>query len=278
MDALTADRTMTAPHAHAPEPPPPALEAHRLTVQLGGRTVLREVSLGVETGWTAIVGPNGAGKSTLLRTLAGLLEPEGHGQVRLFGQDLRQLPEPTRARLRSWLPQHEAVSGDLTVRETVGLGRLPHVGWWAALGPEDERAIDEALARTDCLAWQHRPLGALSGGERQRVHLARALASGSPVLLLDEPTTHLDPPHQWALARLLDELAADHTVVTVLHDISLALQASRLVVIEAGHVRAQGRRDDPTLHAAIEDVFEQRLRILPLPEPGTYAALPAPWR
>lgn len=258
--------------------PPAALEARGLTVRLGGRTVLRDVSLSFEVGWTAVVGPNGAGKSTLLRTLAGLLDPEGPGQVRLFGHELRQLSDPSRARLRSWLPQQDAISGDLTVRETVGLGRLPHVGWWAALGPQDERAIDEALARTDCTAWQHRPLGALSGGERQRVHLARALASGSPVLLLDEPTTHLDPPHQWALARLLDELAADHTVVTVLHDISLALQATRLVVIDNGGVRAQGRRDDPALHAAIEDVFEHRLRILPLPEPGTFAALPAPWR
>lgn len=246
-----------------------------VTVTLAGRRVLEGVDLALEPGWTAIVGPNGAGKSTLLRTLAGLVEPVS-GHVRLLDKPLHEWPSAQRARTLAWLPQHDALSGDLTVRETVSLGRLPHAGLWSALGAGDEQAVQDAMELADCGAWQDRLLHQLSGGERQRVHLARALATGAQVLLLDEPTTHLDPPHQWALARLLRELATTRTVVTVLHDISLALQASRVAVLAQGHLRAVGDSADPGLQATLQDVFEQRLHILALPGGAGHAAVPAP--
>ncbi|MFM8638309.1 MAG: ABC transporter ATP-binding protein, partial [Betaproteobacteria bacterium] len=192
-----------------------------LQVALDGQAVVDGVQLELQPGWTALVGPNGAGKSTLLKALAGLL-PLQAGRVEVNGQPLEALPRAQRARLVAWLPQQDSSNGDLTVRETVCLGRLPYTGLWGRWQPEDEAAVQAALARTDGLAWQHRPLNRLSGGERQRVHLARALATGAAILLLDEPTAHLDPPHQWALARLFRELAATHTVVTVLHDLNLA--------------------------------------------------------
>jgi iron complex transport system ATP-binding protein len=237
-----------------------ALEAREISVTLGAQRVLDGVSCAFATGWTAIVGPNGAGKSTLLRVLAGLLAP-ATGSVHLGGQPLDTLPARERGRQLAWLAQLGDISGELTARETVALGRLPHLGLVGVASVADEAAIERAMAVTECSAWQHRPLAELSGGERQRVLLARALATEAPVLLLDEPTTHLDPPHQVALVRLARRLAATHTVVTVLHDLPLALQADRVLVLQRGRVQADAKHDDPALHAALVAVFDGAVRV-----------------
>jgi iron complex transport system ATP-binding protein len=238
----------------------PLLQAIDLEVQLGGRRVLHGITLALQPGWTAIVGPNGAGKSTLLRALAGLQTPRA-GEVRLQGRPLAQWPAAERARQIAWLAQQGVLTGDLTVRELVALGRLPHLGLFGTAGPRDEAIIDQALHEAGCAAWAERRLGELSGGERQRCLLARALAVQAPVLLLDEPTTHLDPPQQVAVVRLLRRLGQQGTVVSVLHDLPLALQADRLVLLREGRVVAAGAHDDPALHAALAEVFEQALRI-----------------
>jgi iron complex transport system ATP-binding protein len=239
----------------------PPLEARGVCVSLGGRQVLHEVSLSIDTGWTAIVGPNGAGKSTLLRALVGLQACRA-GHVALEGRPWGQWSARERAQRVAWLAQQGEASGELTVREVVHLGRLPQLGLFATPGPADEALVQAAMERTECSAWQHRCLQALSGGERQRVLLARALAVDAPVLLLDEPTTHLDPPHQVALVRLLQQQArAGRAVASVLHDLPLALQADRLVVMARGRVVAAGARDDPALHAALIEVFGGAIRI-----------------
>lgn len=231
------------------------IEARHLRVSLGGRPVLQSVDAVFSSGWTAIVGPNGAGKSTLLRALAGLLAPEAGG-VRLQGRTLADWPAQERGRRVAWLPQASDTVSDLCARDVVMLGRIPHLGLVGSPGPQDEAAVDAAMNLTECTAWAERRLSALSGGERQRVLLARALAVQSPVLLLDEPTAHLDPPHQVALVRLCRRLASGHVVVTVLHDLNLALQADRLLVLHQGRVAACGPRDDEQVHRALERVFE----------------------
>jgi iron complex transport system ATP-binding protein len=236
------------------------LRARSLQVSLGGRPVLRDVSCTLTAGWTAIVGPNGAGKSTLLRALAGLIAPAA-GSVRLDGRDLAGFAASERGRRIAWLAQQAEVTGELTARETVHLGRLPHLGLFGSPAAADEAIVDAAMATTECRDWQHRRLHELSGGERQRVMLARALATEAPILLLDEPTTHLDPPHQVALARLFRRLGATHTVVSVLHDLPLALHADRILVLRAGVVRAYGEHDDPVLHAALVATFDGAIRI-----------------
>jgi iron complex transport system ATP-binding protein len=240
------------------------LEARDVGVSLGPshrrKRVVDDVSCRFERGWTAIVGPNGAGKSTLLRVVAGLLAPDA-GRVTLDGAALVDMPARERGRRLAWLGQSGEVSGDLNVRETVALGRLPHLGLIEVAGPADEAALDRAMAATGCTAWQDRPLAELSGGERQRVLLARALATEAAVLLLDEPTTHLDPPHQVAMVRLARRLSATHAVITVLHDLALALHADRVLVLRGGRVAADGRHDDPALHRAIVDVFDGAVRI-----------------
>ena len=273
------------PTNHATPPANPCLKGTGLQVALDGRAVVQGVQLELHPGWTALVGPNGAGKSTLLKALAGLL-PLQAGQVEVNGQPLAALPGAQRARTVAWLPQQDSSSGDLTVRETVCLGRLPYTGLWGRWQARDEAAVQDALERTDCLAWQHRALHRLSGGERQRVHLARALATGASILLLDEPTAHLDPPHQWALARLFRELAATHTVVTVLHDLNLALQADRVVAMGQGRLHAHAAHHDPALHRMLEDLFAPALSIQPLPDepskpgkpgaPGRFGVVPRP--
>lgn len=237
-----------------------ALQTQRVSVSLGGRPVLREVSLTLQTGWTVVVGANGAGKSTLLRSLAGLQALEG-GQVMLHGRPLSTWSPRERSRQIAWLAQQGGATGELTVREVVHLGRLPHLGLFAEPGPEDEAAVQQAMALTECIAWEHRRLHQLSGGERQRALLACALAVDAPILLLDEPTTHLDPPHQVALVRLFKRIASQRVVVTVLHDLPLALRADHLVVMQAGQVVAEGRSDDPAVHAALVAVFDHAVRI-----------------
>jgi iron complex transport system ATP-binding protein len=238
-----------------------SLLAQDVSVRLGSTQALSDVTLELHPGWTAIVGPNGAGKSTLLRALAGLQSPQT-GRVLLNGMALTQWPPRGLATQLAWLSQQGEASGDLTVRELVHLGRLPHLGLWGAASWQDEAVVQDAMAQTECAAWQHRRLHELSGGERQRVWLARALAVDAPLLLLDEPTTHLDPPHQVTLVRLLKRLAQDgRTVVSVLHDLSFALQANRLVVMQAGRIAAQGPRDDPALHTELSAVFGSAVRV-----------------
>ncbi|MEO8938269.1 MAG: ABC transporter ATP-binding protein [Burkholderiaceae bacterium] len=236
------------------------LEAHDVGVSLARRRVLDGVSCRFERGWTAIVGPNGAGKSTLLRILAGLLAPDD-GTVTLDGVPLSEMTARERGRRLAWLAQLGHISGDLDARETVALGRLPHLGLFDVPGQADEAAVDRAMAATESTGWRDRPLTELSGGERQRVLLARALATEVTTLLLDEPTTHLDPPHQVAMVRLARRLSTTHAVITVLHDLPLALHADRVLVLRQGRVLADATCDDPALHRAIVDVFDGAVRI-----------------
>lgn len=253
------------------------IEAMGLRVNLGGRAVLHDVSLQLGAGWTAIVGPNGAGKSTLLRALAGLL-PAAAGVLQLDGRDLHAHSARSRGRHIAWLAQQGEAVGDLQAIDIVRLGRLPHHGLWAAFSAADEAAVQAAMAETEASPFAARRLNELSGGERQRVLLARALAVQAPVLLLDEPTSHLDAPHQRALlGGLLRRARAGAVVVTVLHDLSLALAADRIVVIDDGRIHADGAPTDVALQATLEKVFDHAFTIEPLWVNGQqrWVALPA---
>jgi iron complex transport system ATP-binding protein len=272
---LHASAAAVADAVHASARDAAALAGYGLHVALDGVPVLHGVSIALQAGqWCAIVGPNGAGKSTLLRALAGLLPLHG-GEVRLLGRPLGAWPQRERAQRLAWLAQQQADSAqELSVQDVVALGRLPHLGLLGAPRAADLQAVQDAMRWTECEPWGPRRMGALSGGERQRALLARALAVQAPVLLLDEPTTHLDPPHQVALLRLLQRLVAERgmAVAAVLHDLSLALQADRLLVLDAGRVCASGAPHDPAVRNALESVFHHAIRIARLE--GDWVAVP----
>jgi iron complex transport system ATP-binding protein len=234
-----------------------ALHARALSLRLGGRLVVDAVSLELHTGeWVALVGPNGAGKSCLLSLLAGLQRADG-GQVLLQGRPLSDWSPRQRAQALAWLAQQGAADGDIAALDVVRLGRLPRHGLFGAPDAADEAAVRQAMAETESGPHAARRLNQLSGGERQRVLLARALAVGAGVLLLDEPTSHLDAPHQRALLRSLAECTRRGTAVAaVLHDPTLALGADRVLVMQQGRIVAEGVPADATLQAAMVDVFE----------------------
>jgi len=249
-----------------------ALQARGINANLGDAHILKDIDLLLPAGrWTSIVGPNGAGKSTLLKVLANLLPHAG--SISLLGQPLANLPARERAKQLAWLGQNEVTGDDLTVWDVAMLGRLPHQTWLAAPSAEDHGAVEQALRATQAWDWRARTLGQLSGGERQRVLLARALAVHAQVLLMDEPLANLDPPHQADWLHMVRGLIAQgKTVVSVLHEISMALHADDMLIMAGGRVIHQGACSDAATHRALESVFDSRIAIHALV--GQWVALP----
>jgi len=217
------------------------IETRDLWVRFGPVAAVRGLSLRAEAGgWTALIGPNGAGKTSALRALAGLAAYEG--EVLIDGGDARRLGRRAVARLMAFVPQKPETPPALTVAEYVLLGRTPHIPYLGGEGRRDREAAAQALRRLELEGFAERQLGSLSGGELQRAVLARALAQEAPVLLLDEPTTALDLGRQQLVLELVDELRQDGlTVVTTLHDLTLAGQyAEHVVLLDGGSVVAEG--------------------------------------
>jgi iron complex transport system ATP-binding protein len=184
------------------------------------------------------------------------------GQIFLFDQALVAMDRKQRARQLSWLGQNESASDDLRVWDVVMLGRLPHQNWLAAPSARDRAGVETALKATRAWDWRERTLGQLSGGERQRVLLARAMAVQAQVMLMDEPLANLDPPHQvdW-LEQVRCLTSQNTTVVSVLHEVGMALNADDMVVMQAGRVVHQGACAEAATHRAVEAVFDNRLAI-----------------
>ena len=252
-----------------------AISACQISASIGNRLILQGIDLQLPAGrWTSIVGPNGAGKSTLLKVLAGLLPGASvQGEVQLLGRPLARIPARERARQLAWLGQNEGSADDLSSYDVAMLGRLPHQAWLASPSAADHAAVEQALRTTQAWDWRHRPLSQLSGGERQRVLLARALAVQAQVLLMDEPLANLDPPHQTDWLLMVRQLVASgKTVVSVLHEISFALQADELVVMEKGRVTHHGACVEAATHRALEEVFDHRIAVHHLA--GQWLALP----
>jgi iron complex transport system ATP-binding protein len=241
-----------------------AIRATGLAVELGGSPVLRGVDLDVAAGeWVTVIGPNGAGKSTLLRAVAGLLPVAG--SLSLFGTPTSRLRRRERARLIAMVPQNPVLPPGVAVLDYVLLGRTPYI---APLGREsagDLAAVRDALYRLDLERFADRPLETLSGGERQRVFLARAIAQGAPVLLLDEPTTSLDIGHQQEVLELVDALRRDSglTVLATMHDLSIAGEyAERLVLLADGRVVAAGPPRDVLTEHLLAVHYRARVRVI----------------
>ena len=253
------------------------LKIEHLTVAYDGRLVLRDVSFGVRSGEVvALVGPNGAGKSTLIRAVSGVV-PLRQGDVRINGSLLSSLSTMERARYLAVVPQARSLPPAFSVYETVLLGRTPHLGWLGRSGPQDRERVQYALEHTQMLTLADRPVGELSGGEQQRVLLARALAQDTPVLLLDEPTTHLDLQHRESLIRLIRDLAVNKglAILMVLHDLNLAaLYSDRVALLVEGCLRAIGAPSEVITGEGLSDVYGIPVRVIPHPDYGSPLVLP----
>ena len=244
---------------------------------MGGRRLLHSVDFSLGPGeLVGLIGPNGAGKSTLLRALTGVVTL-AEGNVTLGGQPLSTVTRRERARRIAVVQQLPEAPPTITVEELVLLGRYPHLG---LLGRENKRDHDyasEAMSRAGCLTIAKRELGTLSGGERRRVFIARALAQKTELLLLDEPTAHLDVAAQAELFEVLRELTASGVgVLVVAHDLTLAaVHCQRLLLIADGHVVANGRPATVVSPENVTRVYGTSVEVVSDPRGGGPLVVPA---
>ena len=262
-----------------------AIRIHGVHKRFDELEVLRGVDLRLQHGeLLALLGTNGSGKTTLLRVLAGTLRAAS-GSIELFGRPLAEFSRGALARRVAVLPQSLELPGGFRAGELVEMGRAPHAQRRFGPSPADEEAVERALVDADALDLAHRRVEELSGGERQRVLVAMALAQEPDLLLLDEPTLHLDLAHQVALLNAIDRLRLRRglAVVAVLHDLNLAAAfAPRVALLSAGVVLADGdpgsvlttERVRETFGVAVEEAYtEARDRVLAV-RPGTTRAVP----
>ena len=253
------------------------LKMKGLSFSYGSRVVLSGLSLAVEEGeMMGLVGANGAGKTTLLRLVSGVLKPR-EGRVELAGVDLPGLRPRDRARLVAVVPQSPSAPQGFTALELVLMGRNPHLGLLQWEGPRDLEACRRAMELT--LTWDlaSRPLSSLSGGERQRVFIARALAQEGRLLLLDEPTAHLDIGYQPAILDMIEEIRKETriTVLAAMHDLTLAAQyCHRIAILHEGAIYALGKPGDVLTPENVSAAFGASVHIGEHPVYHTPVVLP----
>ncbi len=241
------------------------LNIRSLSAAYGERQVLHELTLELPSGQVlAVIGPNGAGKSTLIRVLSGVLPPRS-GEILVDGRDVRRMTAQQRARMMAVVPQAVQLPPAFSGGEMVLMGRTPHLNWLGQTSDHDEQIVRQSMERTDTLELAERRVGELSGGEQQRLLLARALAQDAPVLLMDEPTAHLDLQYQVSLLSLIQELARRDqlAVLLVLHDLNLAARyADRIALLVKGELRALGNPKEVLQADLLSQAYHTPLKVL----------------
>jgi iron complex transport system ATP-binding protein len=253
------------------------LKIEDLSVSYGARNVLHHVALDVTPGEVvAMIGPNGAGKSTLVRAVSGVI-PAQAGKVDVDGVDLLSMSSMQRARCLAVVPQGVSLPPAFTAWETVLLGRTPYLNFLGQISRKDEETAHLALQKVNALDLSERRVGELSGGEQQRVLLARALAQSTPILLLDEPTVHLDLQYQINIMEIVRNLAhQDHLAVLIaLHDLNLAARyADQVVLLDAGEVKAIGTPHQVLTSEIISKAYHIRVQVIHHPYADVPLVLP----
>lgn len=258
------------------------LNVENIEAGYGDHTVLRGVSFNLQPGeLLAIIGPNGSGKSTLIRALSGVL-PLLAGSIRVDGRNISQIHDQDRARLIAVVPQARNLPSAFTAREVVALGRTPHLNWLGQLSQSDEVIIDEAMRQTNTAAFANSLANELSGGEQQRLLLARALVQQTPVLLMDEPTTHLDLQFQFGLMQHIHSLAhppsakqSARAVLIGLHDLNLAYAyADKVAMLVCGKITHFGSPEEVLQPGILSEIYNVPMVQLKDPNNGKVAFLP----
>jgi iron complex transport system ATP-binding protein len=221
----------------------PVIQINNLFLTISNKKILNDVSFDIyEKNYLSIIGPNGAGKTSLLKCLMRIYSvTEGHIFFRNI--PIKNISQRNLAKQISYVPQSDGRSLPFTVEEFVMMGRYPHLSPFTSFNAEDKKAVRESLELTNTIQMADRSLTTLSGGERQTVFIAAALAQGSDILLLDEPTTFLDPKHEQAVYQILRRINKELgiTIVSVTHDINSAvLQGERIVILKNGSVQFEG--------------------------------------
>lgn len=245
------------------------LSVNALAVCLDGHTILDEIAFDLAAGrWIGLLGPNGSGKTTLLRAIGAHVPFEG--TIMLQGRPVEAWSAEERARRLTYVQQAPSLTFDFTVEDLVLLGRAPHRGWLSRYQSEDRDRVREALKRVDLEGFVDRSVLSLSGGERQRVFLAQALVQEADLLLLDEPTSHLDVQYQFSVLQEVQSLvSAGRTVITVFHDLERAARyADRLLILDEGRLVADGAPEAVLTPDCIADVFGMEAQVEPRHDGG----------
>lgn len=254
------------------------LQVNGLSVRYGERLALREISFAVQPGQIlGVIGPNGAGKTTLIRALSGVL-PLSAGAIYVNGVSLSALKPAERARQVAVVPQARNLPPAFTGWELALLGRTPHLNWLGQVSRSDEACVRQALERAQAADLATRRVGELSGGEQQRLLLARALAQEAPLLLLDEPTTHLDLQYQIGILEQIRQLARyeNMAVVVALHDLNLVGHyADEVLLLVHGELHASGTPSAVLRPELLGPVYGLPLQALQNPSSGQPVILPA---
>jgi len=249
------------------------LEVRDLRVRFGETEVVAGVDLTVAPGeWLGVIGPNGAGKSTILNAIVGSVQPAA-GTIRVSGELVHTLSRQDRARRIAGVPQRPVIPAGMHVFDYVVLGRSPHIPYLGSESSDDLKVVQQVLASLDLLELSTRTLDGLSGGELQRVVLARAIAQGSPLLLLDEPTSALDVGHQQQVLSLVDTMrrSGELTVVSALHDLTLAAQfCDRLLMVAGGAVVSEGHAVAVLTESTIREHYGASVKVLDDGEGGVF--------
>lgn len=252
------------------------INAENLTISYEQKTIIKELNINIPKGKiTTIIGPNGCGKSTLLKALGYLLKPK-KGSIYLDGEDIQRLSTKEVAKKMAILPQSPQAPSGLTVGELVTYGRFPHQKGFGKLKKEDKEIINWALEVTKTLEFETTAVDNLSGGQRQRVWIAMALAQGTELILLDEPTTYLDLAYQLEVLELLYDLNKNQkkTIVMVLHDLNLASRfADYMVAIRSGKIISHGSPEEIMTPKMLKEVFNIDANIVKEPKKGYLSCL-----
>lgn len=254
-----------------------ALDIEHLAFRIGETQILDDVSLSVESGeYVSVIGPNGAGKTTLLKCIMRILRPSG-GTIRIAGRDAAEYSQRELAGIVGYVPQADGRRTPFTVREFVLMGRYPHLSPFTAVGPGDRDAARQAMEVTDTNGFAERRMHTLSGGECQKVFIAAALAQDARVLLLDEPTTFLDPHHQADIFAILKRINRDQgvTILSVTHDVnSAALSSNRIFALREGATAFCGAPRDLMDNRVLRDLYGKEFLFVDHPRTGDRLVVP----